>query len=113
MELDFSKLSNLSNNNAKADFTDPLEEESHHNQQPSDLALTREQRDYQRMLDVYKEHLANKKLAYLIQTEITKGVNAGEDHTELLLKSIKLIGLLVGEPNYYRMLEGKIKQQQK
>lgn len=106
MELDLSKL------NALTPFTDdfreneskPLPKDKSAVQSNLDglqgiakIKLGREQAEYARTAEVYKQYQQNKVRSGQLITDIIKGVKAGESMYKLLLKAVECISLMTGD----------------
>lgn len=61
-------------------------------------------------LAVYKTYQANIKAGYELQTEITKGVQQGEDIYVLFLKATKIISLMTGNDVFHQIASRSIKE---
>lgn len=59
---------------------------------------------------VYKEYQHNKIVTAQLQTELLKGTRDGEDITELYLKAVKTISLLIHNELFYRQIAGDIER---
>ena len=73
------------------------------------LESQREQEDHQRSLEVYKTYQENIKRSGQLQTEILKGIKAGEDIYSLFLKAVNAISLMTSNNLFYTQLEGDIR----
>ncbi len=129
IQLDFTGLNNISFLGAREDFKDALEVEvdgstakalkattepnkGHTEPAIESLALiklNREKEDHNRTLGVYKEYQHNIKESETLQTELLKGVKAGEATHTLLLKACKAISLMTGNKVFYNQIEADIK----
>lgn len=69
------------------------------------LKAQREAADRQRMLDIFREHQENIKRSGQLQTEILKGVKAGESVYNLFLKAVKAISLMASNSLFYSQIE--------
>ena len=69
------------------------------------LQATREQEDHRRSLEVYREYQENIKTSSQLQTEILKGLKAGEDVYSLFLKAAKAISLMTSNSVFYSQIE--------
>lgn len=69
------------------------------------LKAQREAADRQRMLDIFREHQENIKRSGQLQTEILKGVKAGESVYSLFLKAVKAISLMTSNSLFYSQIE--------
>lgn len=69
------------------------------------LKAQREAADRQRMLDIFREHQENIKRSGQLQTEILKGVKAGECVYNLFLKAVKAISLMASNSLFYSQIE--------
>jgi hypothetical protein len=65
--------------------------------------------DIDRSLSIYKEYQHNIIISSQLQTEILKGVKAGEDIYNLFLKACKAISLMTSNSVFYNQLERDIK----
>lgn len=80
-------------------------------EQPAKKLLTdtiRKQDKQARAEEIYKEYQKNIMLSSQIQTEILKGLKAGEDIKPLFLKAIKVISLMTSNSVYYNQVEKAI-----
>lgn len=84
--------------------------ESLERQQAKKLYLDnkREQEDHQRSLEVYRVYQENVKTSAQLQTEILKGISAGEDIYILFLKAAKAISLMTSTTPFYSQIEADI-----
>ena len=64
----------------------------------------------QRAAEVYKIYQDNIKATELLQAEILKGVNAGEDITTLFLKAVKALSLTVKDDLFYNQIAKTLQQ---
>lgn len=69
------------------------------------LQASREQEDHRRSLEVYKTYQDNIKTSSILQTEILKGLKAGEDVYNLFLKAAKAISLMTANSLFYSQTE--------
>lgn len=69
----------------------------------------RAREDTERARQVYAEHQDNIKVSSQTQTEILKGLKAGEDITMLFIKSCKVIGLMTSNTLFYEQVKEDIK----
>lgn len=69
------------------------------------LESQREAQDHQRSLEVYKAYQDNIKTSSQLQTEILKGIKAGEDIYSLFLKAAKAISLMTSNTAFYSQIE--------
>jgi len=58
-----------------------------------------------RATEVYKRYQDNIKATEILQTEILKGVAAGEDIYQLFLKAVKALSLTVSNDLFYKQIE--------
>ena len=65
------------------------------------LQATREQEDHRRSLEVYRTYQENIKTSSTLQTQILKGLKAGEDVYSLFLKAAKAISLMTSNTVFY------------
>ncbi len=65
--------------------------------------------DIDRSLAICREYQQNIKTSSQLQTEILKGVRAGEDIYSLFLKAVKAISLMTSNTVFYSQLEGDIR----
>lgn len=72
------------------------------------LDRKREQEARQRSLEVYKTYQENTKRSGQLQTEILKGIAAGEDVYSLFLKAAKAISLMTSNTVFYSQTEADI-----
>lgn len=68
----------------------------------------REREDHQRSLEVYRTYQENIKTSSQLQTEILKGLKAGEDVYSLFLKAAKAISLMTSNSLFYSQIEADI-----
>lgn len=73
---------------------------------PIEHILQRDRADIERARAVYKEYQQNIKAAGTLRNDIVKGIQRGEDQTALLLKAIKVISLMTGDPALLKQAEG-------
>lgn len=69
------------------------------------LQATREQEDHRRSLEVYRTYQENIKTSSTLQTQILKGLKAGEDVYSLFLKAAKAISLMTSNSVFYNQTE--------
>ena len=69
------------------------------------LDTQREREDRQRSLEVYRTYQENIKTSSQLQTEILKGIKAGEDVYSLFLKAAKAISLMTSNKLFYTQIE--------
>lgn len=69
------------------------------------LQASREQEDHRRSLEVYREYQENIKTSSQLQTDILKGLKAGEDVYSLFLKAAKAISLMTSNTVFYKQTE--------
>lgn len=69
----------------------------------------RKKQDIDRSLAICREYQQNIKTSSQLQTEILKGVRAGEDIYSLFLKAVKAISLMTSNTVFYSQLEGDIR----
>lgn len=92
MNLDFTALNNISS-------------------EPANPTAPRTQsREQQRETEVYKKYLINIQKAEALQTEILKGVKAGVDTKDLLLKACETIAKLTDNSVFYEQVKREIKR---
>lgn len=72
------------------------------------LDTQREREDRQRSLEVYRTYQENIKTSSQLQTEILKGLKAGEDVYSLFLKAAKAISLMTSNSLFYSQIEEDI-----
>ena len=72
------------------------------------LDTQRERVDRQRSLEVYRTYQENIKTSSQLQTEILKGIKAGEDVYSLFLKAAKAISLMTSNKLFYSQIEADI-----
>lgn len=72
------------------------------------LDTQRERKDHQRSLEVYIAYQENIKTSSRLQTEILKGIKAGEDVYSLFLKAAKAISLMTSNTVFYSQIEADI-----
>lgn len=68
----------------------------------------REKLECQRSLEICKTYQNNVKICSQLQTEILKGLKAGEDMYSLFLKAIKAISLMTSNKLFYSQIEADI-----
>lgn len=73
------------------------------------LQATREQGDHRRSLKVYRTYQENTLISSTLQTQILKGLTAGEDVYSLFLKAAKVISLMTSNSLFYSQTEEDIK----
>lgn len=69
------------------------------------LQAQREAAEKQRTLDIFREYQENIKRSGQLQTEILKGVKAGESVYNLFLKAVKAISLMTSNSLFYSQIE--------
>lgn len=130
INLDFSGLDSITLQTAKKDFKEffkdegvekiPIEDEispEKANLSPQEelvekvalARLDRAKKDHKHTLEMYKDHQNNIRQAGQLQTELTKGVRAGEPAYTLLLKAIKAISFMTGNKTFYSQIYKDIK----
>jgi len=62
-----------------------------------------------RTLEVYKTYQENIKRSGQLQTDILKGIKAGEDIYRLFLKAVEAIGCMTSNKTFYTQIEADIK----
>lgn len=72
------------------------------------LDTQREREDHKRSLEVYKTYQENIKTSSQLQTDILKGLKAGEDVYSLFLKAAKAISLMTSNSLFYSQIEADI-----
>lgn len=72
------------------------------------LQATREQEDHRRSLEVYRTYQENIKTSSTLQTQILKGLKAGEDVYSLFLKAAKAISLMTSNSLFYSQAEADL-----
>lgn len=73
------------------------------------LQATREQEDHRRSLEVYRTYQENIKTSSTLQTQILKGLKAGENVYSLFLKATKAISLMTSNSLFYTQTEAGLK----
>ena len=73
------------------------------------LQASREQEDHRRSLEVYRTYQENIKTSSTLQTQILKGLKAGEDVYSLFLKAAKAISLMTSNSVFYSQTEEDLK----
>jgi hypothetical protein len=105
-------LLGLSGSRNTAGIGEPVEgkESGLEGQQAKALYLDnqRAQEDHQRSLEVYREYQDNTKKSSQLQTEILKGIKAGEDVYSLFLKAAKAVSLMTHNSQFYSQIEADI-----
>ena len=69
------------------------------------LDKQREREDHQRSLEAYRAYQENTKRSEQLQSEILKGIKAGEDVYSLFLKAAKAISLMTSNSVFYSQIE--------
>lgn len=69
------------------------------------LQAQREAAEKQRTLDIFREYQENIKRSGQLQTEILKGVKAGESVYNLFLKAVKAVSLMTSNSLFYSQIE--------
>lgn len=69
------------------------------------LQASREREDHRRSLEVYRTYQENIKTSSTLQTQILKGIKAGEDVYSLFLKAAKAISLMTSNSLFYSQTE--------
>lgn len=69
----------------------------------------REAEDHKRTLEVYMTYQENIRKSVQLQTEILKGIKAGEDIYSLFLKAVEAIGCMTSNKLFYTQAEADIK----
>lgn len=69
------------------------------------LQAQREEEDHRRSLEVYKAYQENIRTSGQLQTEILKGIRAGESVYNLFLKAAKAISLMTSNSLFYTQIE--------
>lgn len=92
MNLDFTALNNISS-------------------EPANTTTARKTKvpEQQRDTEVYKKYLINIQKAEALQAEILKGVKAGADTKDLLLKACETIAKLTNNSVFYEQVKREIK----
>lgn len=72
------------------------------------LDTQREREDHRRSLEVYKTYQENIKTSSQLQTDILKGLKAGEDVYSLFLKAAKAIALMTSNSLFYSQAEADL-----
>lgn len=72
------------------------------------LKTQREREAEQRSLEVYRTYQENIKTSSQLQTDILKGVKAGEDVYSLFLKAAKAVSLMTSNTVFYSQIEADI-----
>lgn len=73
------------------------------------LNTQREREAEERSLEVYRTYQENIKTSSQLQTDILKGVRAGEDVYSLFLKAAKVVSLMTSNTVFYSQIEADIK----
>ena len=94
MDLDFTALNGMA-------FEEPDTEAKEEAGGAWHRRIDREKEDRAKATQMYKAYQNNIKKAGGIRTEIIKGLNAGEDPLDLLLKAVECISLLTGDTAIY------------
>lgn len=69
------------------------------------LQTQREQEDHKRTLEAYRHYQDNIRKSEQLQSEILKGIKAGEDVYSLFLKAAKAISLMTSNSVFYSQIE--------
>ena len=69
------------------------------------LDKQREREDHQRSLEAYRAYQENTKRSEQLQSEILKGIKAGEDVYSLFLKAAKAISLMTSNSVFYSQID--------
>lgn len=118
MELDFSKLENIAQKPPKNEQkgggtvntpTTPENATQGKIEGLQAISLNREQKAYQNMLTVYKNYQNNIRCSSQLQTEIIKGLKAGESLCSLFLKAMEAISKMTGNELLYTQAREDIK----
>lgn len=72
------------------------------------LQATREAEDHKRSLEVYRTYQENIKTSSQLQTDILKGIKAGEDVYSLFLKAAKAVSLMTSNTLFYSQIEADL-----
>lgn len=72
------------------------------------LDAQREREDHRRSLEVYRRYQENTKTSEQLQSEILKGIKAGEDVYSLFLKAAKAISLMTSNSLFYSQAEADL-----
>lgn len=72
------------------------------------LDAQREREDHQRSLEAYRAYQENTKRSEQLQSEILKGIKAGEDVYSLFLKAAKAISLMTSNSVFYSQIEADL-----
>lgn len=72
------------------------------------LQAQKEEEDHRRSLEVYKAYQENIRTSGQLQTEILKGIRAGESVYNLFLKAAKAIALMTSNSLFYSQIEADI-----
>ncbi len=72
------------------------------------LATQREREAEERSLEVYRTYQENIKTSSQLQTDILKGVRAGEDVYSLFLKAAKAVSLMTSNTVFYSQIEADL-----
>lgn len=72
------------------------------------LEAQREREDHQRSLEAYRAYQENTKRSEQLQSEILKGIKAGEDVYSLFLKAAKAISLMTSNTVFYGQIEADL-----
>jgi len=130
--LDFSGLDSIATRNPQNDHTEPLrgegvqttteateteigaipEPERAYMEAPDEVAiarLQREQEDHEKIKRMYGEYQTNIRRAGQLRSDIIRGVRAGEDPIEILLKAVECISIMTGDKQYYTQTRQDVK----
>lgn len=72
------------------------------------LDAQREREDHQRSLEAYRAYQENTKRSEQLQSEILKGIKAGEDVYSLFLKAAKAVSLMTSNTVFYSQIEADL-----
>lgn len=127
MGLDFTALNNIAIQGARRDFTDPLEKKGEQpaekpekpataqNTSPSGGAdrvatnrLNREKQERENHRQMFSSYQDNIKRAGTLRSEITKGIQAGAEPLDILLKAVECISLMTGDTVIYSQCQKDI-----
>jgi len=109
MNFDISILNDLIKDTAS-----PAEERGNRKEPQKSIRSIREidnmNQAEQRAIEIYRVYQENIKTSEILQSKITKGIQAGEKPELLLLKAVKCISLMTGNELFYTQAENDIKK---
>ena len=114
MELDFTKLNSIGEFNTAPEIIENPTSPFNEKDDSEGLRQLQRQSDKnkveaERIKEVYTTYQNNIKTSSTLQTEILKGLKAGEDIYRLFLKAVKAISLMTSSSVFYTQSEQDIK----